>query len=136
MMLDRLKDPFALIGRIALAAIFLTSGLRKIPNFEGTAKYIASVGLPLPELGAAIAIVVEVVGGIALIIGYQARWAALALAIFTLATAVFFHNYWAMPADKQFVQSLMFWKNIAITGGMLVAAAFGPGAWSLDGRRR
>jgi putative oxidoreductase len=134
--LDSLKDLFALVGRIALAAIFVNSGFQKIPNFEGTAKYIASAGLPLPEVGAAIAIVVELVGGIALVIGYKARWAALALAVFTLAAAIFFHNYWAMPADKQYVQMLMFWKNISITGGMLVAAAFGAGAWSVDGRRR
>ena len=83
---------------------------------------------------AAIAIAVEIVAGIALIVGFKARWAALALAIFTLATALLFHNYWTLPADKQFVDMLMFWKNLAITGGLLIVFAFGAGGWSFDAR--
>lgn len=123
-----------LVGRILLAAIFVSSGFQKIGGFAGTAGYIASKGLPLPEVGAAIAIAVEIVAGIALIVGFKARWAALALAIFTLATALLFHNYWTLPADKQFVDMLMFWKNLAITGGLLIVFAFGAGGWSFDAR--
>ena len=121
-----------LVGRILLAAIFVSSGFQKIGGFAGTAGYIASKGLPLPEVGAAIAIAVEIVAGIALIVGFKARWAALALAIFTLATALLFHTYWTLPADKQFVDMLMFWKNLAITGGLLIVFAFGAGGWSFD----
>ena len=124
-----------LVGRILMAAIFVSSGFQKIGAFAGTAGYIASKGLPLPEVGAAIAIAVEILAGIALIAGFKARWAALALAIFTVATAVLFHNFWTLPADKQFMDMLMFWKNLAITGGLLFVWAFGAGGWSLDARR-
>ena len=124
-----------LVGRILMAAIFVSSGIQKIGGFAGTAGYIASKGLPLPEVGAVIAIVVEVGAGIALILGFKARWAALALAVFTLAATFLFHNFWTYPADQQFMQMLMFWKNLAITGGMLVVYAFGAGGWSIDAKR-
>ncbi|MET1084471.1 MAG: DoxX family protein, partial [Burkholderiales bacterium] len=97
--------------------------------------YIASVGLPMPQAGAAVALVVEIVGGLALIAGFRTRIAALVLAAFTLAASFFFHAYWAVPADQQMVTQLLFDKNIAIVGGLLVLAAFGAGAWSLDARR-
>jgi putative oxidoreductase len=122
----------ALVGRILLALIFITSGFGKITGFEGTVGYIVSKGLPLPQLGAIIAIVVEVGGGIVLVIGYKARWAALALAIFTLAAAIFFHNYWTVEAAQKMAEQINFWKNIAIAGGMLMVFAFGPGRYSVD----
>ena len=131
-MSDSLRNLFALVGRIALAAIFIKSGYSKIGGFDGTVAYIAAAGLPLPQVGAVVAIAVELVGGIALAIGYKARWAALAIAVFTLAAALFFHNYWAMAADKQMGQSINFWKNLSIMGGMLMVTAFGAGAWSAD----
>ena len=64
------------------------------------------------------------------------RWAALALALFTATAAIFFHNYWGVPAEQAMMQQLMFWKNVAITGGLLGFAAFGAGAWSIDARRQ
>lgn len=134
--MNALQNPFALLARLLLAALFLPAGISKISGFAGTAGYIGSVGLPLPELGAAIAIAVEVLGGIALIIGLGTRWAALALAVFTLVASVFFHAYWAMPAEQQMVQQLMFMKNIGVVGGLLALAAFGAGAFSLDARRK
>ena len=73
--------------------------------------------------------------GILLAIGLFTRWSALALAVFTLLASIFFHNFWAMPADQQMMQSLMFWKNIAVVGGLLVIMAFGPGAISVDAKR-
>jgi putative oxidoreductase len=124
-----------LIGRILMAAIFVSSGFQKLGAFTGTAGYIASRGLPLPEVGAVIAIVVEIGAGLALILGFKARWAALALAIFTIAATFLFHNFWTYPADQQFMQMLMFWKNLAMTGGLLFVFAFGAGGWSLDGKR-
>src|SRR5690242_15151227 len=124
----------ALVGRILLALIFITSGWSKISGFEGTVGYIASKNLPLPQLGAIIAIVVELGGGILLAIGYKARWAALALAVFTLAAGVLFHNYWAVEAAQKMGQQINFWKNVSIAGGMLMVFAFGPGAYSVDKR--
>lgn len=122
----------ALVGRILLAAIFITSGFGKITGFEGTVGYIASKGLPLPQVGAIVAILVELGGGLMLAIGFKARWAALAIAIFTLAAGILFHNYWAVEAAQKMGQEINFWKNVAITGGALAFFAFGPGRYSVD----
>ena len=126
----------SLVGRLLLALLFLPAGFGKLTGFAGTVGYIASVGLPLPQVGAVLAIVVEILGGIALIIGFQTRLAALALAAFTLVATVIFHAYWAVPAEQQFVQQLMFFKNIAVVGGLLTLAAWGAGRWSLDARSK
>lgn len=134
-MFANLQKPLSLAARLLLAALFIPAGISKIGGFAGTAGYIGSVGLPFPELGAVIAIVVEVGAGIALLLGLGTRWAALALALFTLVASFFFHAYWALPAEQQMMQQLMFMKNIAVTGGLLALAAFGAGAWSLDARR-
>ena len=124
-----------LVGRLLFVALFLPAGLSKLTGFEGTVGYIASVGLPMAAAGAVAAIVVEVLGGLALLVGAGTRVAALVLAVFTLAASVFFHAFWAVPADQAFVQQLMFFKNVAVTGGLLVLAAHGAGAWSVDARR-
>ena len=122
----------ALVGRILLAVIFIISGFGKIPGFEGTVGYIASKGLPMPQLVAIGTIVVELGGGILLAVGYKARWAALALAVFTLLAAIIFHNFWAVEAAQKMAQQINFLKNLAITGGMLMVFAFGPGRYSVD----
>ena len=120
---------------ITLTALFIPAGFGKIAGFAGTAGYIASKGLPFPTLLAAAALVIELGGGIALLLGAMTRWAALALALFTATAAVFFHNYWAVPADQVMTQTLMFTKNLAIAGGLLGFAAFGAGRLSIDGRK-
>jgi putative oxidoreductase len=125
-----------LVGRVLLALMFVTAGFSKLTALEGTAGYIASVGLPAPMLLAVAAGVVELVAGVLIIVGWQARWAALALAAFTVVASVLFHNYWAKPADKAFMEQLMFMKNMSVTGGLLVLFAFGAGALSLDARRK
>jgi putative oxidoreductase len=125
----------ALAGRILLALMFLIAGIGKIGDgFAGTVGYISSVGLPQPQLAAVGAIIVEIVGSLALIVGWKTRWAALALAIFTVAAALLFHNYWAMPANQQMMQQIIFMKNLAVAGGLLMLAVAGPGAWSVDRR--
>lgn len=126
---------FPLFARLLMVALFLPAGLSKIGGFEGTVGYIASVGLPLATLGAIVAIALEVGGSLALLAGVATRWVALSLALFTLVASFFFHNFWAMPADQQFMQQLMFFKNIGVVGGLLALAASGAGAWSLDARR-
>src|SRR5215470_3180696 len=115
-----------LAGRILIAAIFLISGIFKLAAPAGTIGYIQSVGLPLPELGLAIAVVVEIGGGLALILGYLTRAVAAVLAVFTLATAVFFHLH--LADQNQFIH---FFKNLAITGGLLQIIAFGAPRLSL-----
>jgi len=129
-----LQNSSALLGRLLLALLFLPAGWAKLTGFSGTVGYIASVGLPMATLGAALALIVEVAGGLALIAGYQTRIAAFALALFTLMASLFFHDFWAMPADQVMMQQLMFFKNLAVVGGLLVLVAHGAGAWSLDAR--
>jgi putative oxidoreductase len=126
------RDIAALIGRILIAIMYIPAGWGKIGGFAGTSGYIASKGLPLPDVGAAIAIVVELVAGIMLLVGWKTRWAALALAAFTLVATFLFHDFWAAPEAKRFAEQLMFSKNIAIVGGLLLAYAFGPGRYSVD----
>lgn len=135
-MFTNLQNPLALIGRLLFALLFLPAGISKIGGFAGIVGYIGSKGLPMAGLGAVIAIVVEVGGALALIAGFGTRLAALVLAAFTLVATFFFHNYWGVPADQAMVQQLMFYKNIAVVGGLLVLAAHGAGAWSLDARRQ
>lgn len=124
-----------LIARLLLALMFLMAGLSKFAGLEGTAGYIASKGLPMPQLLALATAVLEVVGAVLLIVGWQARWAALALAAFTLLASVLFHNFWAMPAEQQMMQQLLFMKNISVVGGLLVVFGLGAGTLSLDHRR-
>ena len=126
------QDTLALIGRILIAYLFIPAGIGKLMGFSGTVGYINSVGLPLPEVAAAIAIVVELGLGIALLLGFKTRWTAIAMAIFTVATALFFHKYWAVPDAMKMMQQINFNKNIAIAGGLLAFAAFGPGRFSID----
>ena len=115
--------------------MFVLAGFGKLTGLEGTAGYIASRGLPAPMLLAVAAGVVELVAGVLIIIGWQARWAALALAAFTLVATFIFHNFWAVPEAQQMTQQLMFMKNISVVGGLLFVFAFGAGALSLDARR-
>lgn len=133
-MLATLQNPLSLIGRILLALLFVPAGFSKIGGFAGTAGFIASKGVPLPELAAAAAIGVELGLGLLLLVGFQTRWAALGIAFFTAVITFIFHNYWAVPAEQVMMQQLMFFKNIAVIGGLLTVAAWGAGAWSVDGK--
>ena len=125
-----------LVGRIGMAWLFIPNGLAKITAFAGTVGYISSKGLPMPSVLAVIALVIEVVAGVAVLVGYRTRVAAAVLAIFTLAAALFFHDFWAVPEAQRMVQKIMFDKNIAIAGGLLFLVAWGAGAFSVDGRSR
>ena len=119
-----------------LALLFIPSGFSKIAGFAGTVGYIASKGVPLPELAAAIAIGVELGLGLLLLVGWQMRWAALGIALFTVVITFIFHKFWAVPAEQVMAQQQAFFKNIAVVGGLLTVAAWGTGAWSVDGNRR
>jgi len=134
-MFNTLQNPLTLVGRILLALIFITSGLSKIGGFEGTVGYIASKGLPMASLVAALTILVELGGGLAVAFGFMTRWAALALAVFSVLAGLIFHAYWAVPADQVMSMQINFWKNVSIAGGFLMLAAFGPGAISVDAKR-
>src|SRR5207248_8161699 len=119
------------VGRVLLSAIFLASVVGKIQAPAGTIGYIASAGLPFPPLAYALAVLIELVGGIALLVGFRTRIAAGALAVFSLAAAFGFHHN--LADLNEFVH---FFKNIAIAGGLLQVVAFGAGAFSVDAYRR
>jgi len=125
-----------LAGRILLALIFVISGYNKLVGFDGTVGYIASKGLPLPQLAAAAAIAIELVGGVLLVIGWQARWAATAIFLFLIPTTLIFHAFWAAPAANLQMETIQFMKNLCILGGMLYVMAFGAGPLSVDNRKR
>ena len=129
------QDFGALIGRVLIAALFIPAGIAKLVGFEGAVGYIGSVGLPLPQVGAVLAIIVEVGFGLMLLAGFKTRLACIALAVFTVGAAIFFHNFWAMPADKAMLNQTLFMKNLAIVGGLLAFGVFGPGRFSIDRRR-
>jgi putative oxidoreductase len=125
--------PFA--GRVLLALIFVISGYGKLVGFDGTVGYIASKGLPLPQLAAAAAIAIELVGGVLLVIGWQTRWAATAIFLFMIPTTLIFHAFWAAPAANLQMETIQFMKNLCIMGGMLYVMAFGAGPLSVDNRK-
>lgn len=122
-------------GRLLIAGLYLPAGISKVTGFAGTAGYFGSLGIPFPTTALVGTIVLEIVGAIAILVGFQTRLAALALAIFTVAATFLGHAFWAFPADQAFVQQLMFMKNVAVVGGLLVLAAAGPGKWSVDERQ-
>ncbi len=124
-----------LLGRLLIVALFLPAGLSKLMNFEGTLGYFNSLGMPVPSLALVIAIVVELLGSIAIILGFQTRIVAIILAIFTFAATLLGHAFWAVPAEMVFVTQLLFFKNIAVIGGLLVLASNGAGKFSIDGRK-
>jgi len=121
------SDRWATGGRVLIAAIFVISGLSKLLAPAGTLAYIASAGLPFPELALAAAIAIELIGGVALAIGYRPRIVALVLAGFSIVTGLIFHSTLSDP--NQFNH---FFKNIAMAGGLIQVFAFGAGAISLD----
>ena len=126
------KDWLLLFGRILVAILYVPAGFGKLTGFAGTVGYLSQSPLPFPTLMAIGAIVVELFVGLAFLVGWKARWAALILAVFTVAAGVVFHNYWAAPEAAMAMQKINFMKNLAIAGGLLFAYVFGPGRLSVD----
>jgi putative oxidoreductase len=116
-------------GRLLMATIFLMSGLSKLAAPAATIAYIGSTGAPMPALGYALAVLVEIGGGALILLGYKARAAALIIALYCVATALMFHH--ALGDQNQMIH---FFKNIAMAGGFLQLVAFGAGTFSLDSR--
>jgi len=129
-----LCNALALVGRILVALMFVISGFGKIGGFAGVAGYIGSKGLPLPQVLAALTILLELGGGILLVLGYKTRWIAALFFLWLIPTTLIFHRFWGV--DPQIVQNMQihFMKNVSIMGAMLLLVAFGPGAWSVDKR--
>ena len=128
--LESQSDLALLIGRLFYSSLFLLYGYFKVTAYSGTATYMAAKGLPAPSLFALLAVVFELGGGILMLVGYQTRWVALALAVYTLVAGLIAHTHFA---DAN--QLTHFMKNMAIVGGSLAFFASGAGAYSLDGRK-
>jgi len=135
------KNLALLIGRVLMSVIFLGAGISKITGFAGTTAYMAArpafvnMESALPIL-AGLAIVAEVGGGLSLLLGWLTRLGALGLVLFLIPTTFVFHNFWTYPPDAQGLQQAMFLKNLAMVGGLLILSVAGPGAFSVDGRRK
>jgi putative oxidoreductase len=133
------RDVLALIGRILLALIFVLSGIQKITNFSGTAGFMAMNGVPDVTLLLILSILVELGGGLAVVVGFQARWAAIVMFFFLIPVTLVFHvhGYQVAMQHNQLpmavMQKINILKNISIEGGLLMLAAFGPGRYSIDG---
>ncbi|WP_186417897.1 DoxX family protein [Bosea sp. CS1GBMeth4] len=120
-----LADAAKLVGRILLALMFVLAGWSKITGYAGTQQYMGSAGVPgilLP-----LVIIVELLGGLMIIVGFKTRLVALVLCAFTIAASLLFHLNWAQP-----MQQLLFLKNLAVAGGFLLLFAAGPGTYSVD----
>jgi putative oxidoreductase len=118
------------LGRLLIAILFVPAGYGKLMAFTDTVGYAASAGMPLPQVAIALAIIVEIGGGILLLIGYQTRWVAAVMALFSVATALVFHSNFADTDMK-----IHFMKNLAIAGGLLQLVYFGAGPLSVDARK-
>jgi putative oxidoreductase len=136
--MERVNDTFLLVGRLLLAALFLTIGiphaLQSFGGGGGFAKYLGSLGVPYPDIMAMVAAAIEVVGPIALILGVFPRITALLLGAFMIIATALAHRYWEFPEVQFGNQMNHFLKNIAILGGLFFYYVSGPGAWALAGR--
>ncbi len=124
----------SLAGRVLLSVIFLLSGITKLMQWEGTQAHMIAQGMPagaVPVL-LALATLVEIVGGLALLLGFQTRYFSLLLFLYLIPTTLIFHNFWAYQGQAQQAQLINFLKNLAIMGGLLKFFAEGAGAISLD----
>ena len=125
-----------LLGRLAMAAIFLPSGLGKLENLSGFAQTLAGKGLPAAYAWAVVAAVTEFFGAVCVVLGLKTRWVALLLIVFTAVAALLSHNFWTMQGQPRQLNYIQFMKNLAIIGGFLVLFVSGPGPLSLDRRGR
>ncbi|MET0440623.1 MAG: DoxX family protein [Casimicrobiaceae bacterium] len=126
------NDFAALIGRILLALLFVPAGFSTITGFSGTVGYITSQGVPLPEAAVAIRILIELGGGLLVLIGWKTRWAALAFIVYLIVITPIFHGFWSVPEAQKMAQEISFWKNMGILGAFFLLLAFGPGRFSVD----
>jgi putative oxidoreductase len=117
----------ALVGRVLLAAIFIILGFAKISGFAVMSQFAAANNVPFPDLAILIAIVIELVGGLMIALGWQTKNAALGIFFFLIPVTYYFHTNFLDP-----MQMTMFLKNLSIMGGLLLLASFGPGKYSLD----
>jgi putative oxidoreductase len=131
---ERQKDELILLGRILLMILFVLYGWSKVTGFSGTVGYMAAEGAPFPPLSAVVAILMELVVGLSVTVGFYTRPLALLLAVYALATALIGHHFWTMVDGDRAAAAINFYKNISIMGGLLLLCVTGPGRYSIDGK--
>ena len=129
------RPALALLGRLMIVYIFLTSGIAKVFDWQGNIQYMSTRHLPMIPVLLAIATVIELGGSLCLISGWQARPAAFIMFLYLTAVTVLFHNYWTIPGMGGAMQETHFRKNLGIMGGLLILATQGPGRWALGEAR-
>lgn len=134
--MDTHRDTLLLVGRLLLGYIFLTSGWGKLMNLDTFAASLAKNGVPMSGPLSILGASVEFVGGVAVVLGLQARWAAVLMIIFTIVASFISHRYWEFADAARRMQQTQFNKNLAIIGGFFLLAACGAGRFSLDGLLR
>ena len=130
--MDAAVAPVSAVGRLLIALIFVRAGINKLGAIAGTSAAMKSHGIPYPDFLVWGAVLVELGGGLMLMAGFYARWAALALFFYTLALALIFHAYWAAPEATARTEAAFFFGHLAMMGGMLYVVAFGAGPYSID----
>jgi putative oxidoreductase len=128
------SDQVTLFGRIALSAIFIISGIRKIITFGVFVPVLANKGFPAAEIMAVLTIILELGCGILVLAGFKFRWGLIGLAFFTALASVLFHNFWSMEGAAQWAQAVNFLKNLGMIGGLALLYVMGPGRYSLDAK--
>jgi putative oxidoreductase len=115
-----------LLGRVLLSAIFILSGLGKLPHFQAVAGMMAAKGLPLASVALVITLFIEIGGGLLVLTGYKAKYAALVIALWLIPVTLVFHHFWGIPSEQLQDQMVNFLKNVAIIGGLLLLAYASP----------
>jgi putative oxidoreductase len=134
--MDRQQDTALLIGRLLMAALFLSAGIPKaMGGYIGFGKYLGNLGMPSPEIASMVGTAIEVLVPIAIILGVFHRTSAFLLIVFVIVATAFAHRYWEFPVEQMSNQRNHFFKNLAIIGGLLFYYVSGPGAFAL-GRSR
>ncbi len=126
------KDFASFFGRLLICAIFLMSGCKKIISFEATIQYMMAKGMPFVQLMCILAIISEIVGGLFILLGYRTRLGACILIIFLALATYIFHDFWNLEGGERQLQMIMFMKNLAIFGGLLLLLGHGSGRLSID----
>ena len=124
-----------LLGRILISSVFILSGITKITGFSMEEGMVAAKHLPMPAVALGIALVIEMVGGLAILFGLFTRFTSWILFLYLIPTTWLFHNFWAFQGMDRIDLMIHFEKNLAIMGGLLILATFGPGAFSIDSSR-
>lgn len=133
-LLEGSRDGMILLARVLLMILFVIFGWGKLLGFSATVAYMDRVGVPMATASAALAVIMELVVGLAIVVGFYTRPLALLLGLYTLAAAVIGHQFWHMIDPDRIEAMINFYKNVSIAGGLLLLCVTGPGRYSLDRR--